>query len=61
MNVDESLDECRQVQTSADESLEECKQIKKKHFFDINGGFSKQIFFNLLQICPLEEEINEEI
>ena len=30
-NTDESLDECRQMQTSVDESLDECKRMQTSH------------------------------
>ena len=50
--VDKSLDKFRELQTSLDQcrrvqtNLDKCKRIKKK-FFDINGGFPRQMFFNL--------------
>ena len=58
-NTDESLDECGRVQTNVEEckrnespdesrkmktSLEECRWM----YFDINGGFPRYMFFNLL-------------
>ena len=52
--VQTNVDKCRQrMQTSHQTNVDECKQMQtsvkesKKFFFDINGGFPKQIVFNL--------------
>ena len=50
-NTEESLDECRQVQTSVYESLDKRRRVQtnvnesKKYIFDINGDFPRQMSF----------------